>query len=465
MPLRHTYHVHFVGIGGIGMSGIAEVLLNLGYTVSGSDLVASDITQRLQRLGAQVAVGHRQENLGQADVVVFSSAVRADNPELAEARRRKIPVIPRAEMLAELMRMKRGVAVAGSHGKTTTTSLLASVLAEAGQDPTMVIGGKLNSLGTNARLGRGELLVAEADESDGSFLKLSPTYVIITNIDPEHLDHFGSLEAAQEAFVKFANQVPFYGLVVACLDHPGVQKIIPRITKRLVTYGFSPAADWRAEAESMAPGRVSFEALRRGERLGRLELKMNGRHNVLNGLAVLPVADELGVPWEAVRRAFFGFAGVQRRFTIRGETSGITVVDDYGHHPEEIRVTIEGARRVYPGRLVVVFQPHRYTRTRDLAAQFHTAFDQADLLAVMDIYPAGEAPIAGVNSAALIDGIRAEGHPSAHYLPDRRAALEWLLRETRPGDLVITMGAGNVWQVGVDFLDCLRGAAAAEEGP
>ena len=462
MPLRRTYRVHFVGIGGIGMSGIAEVLLNMGYTVTGSDLVRSESTLRLEKLGGRVYLGHDAANLGEADVVVVSSAVAPSNPEVRAALEKGIPVIPRAEMLAELMRMKHGILVAGSHGKTTTTSILAWLLAEGGLDPTMVIGGKLNSLGSNARLGQGQLLVAEADESDGTFLKLAPTYAVITNIDPEHLDHYGTVERLEQAFVDFANKVPFYGLVVLCGDHPRVQNIIPRVRKRMVTYGFSPQADYRALQPRLQPGWVSFAVQARGRELGRVRLKMNGSHNILNGLAAIAVADELQVPFTVVERALASFEGIQRRFTRRGEQAGITVVDDYGHHPEEIRVTLEGARQVFQGRLVVVFQPHRYTRTRDLAEQFHTAFHLADVLVVMDIYPAGEQPIAGVDAAGLVEGIKAKGHRRVGYLPDRAAVVSWLLDNCRPGDLVITMGAGDVWRVGEDLL--ARLPAGQEDG-
>jgi UDP-N-acetylmuramate--alanine ligase len=456
MPPKRSYRVHFVGIGGIGMSGIAEVLLNLGYTVTGSDLAASDITLRLENLGAQVFLGHADGNLGDTDVVVISSAVHPENPEVVCARHRGIPVIPRAEMLAELMRMKYGIAVAGSHGKTTTTSILASVLAEAGMDPTMVIGGKLNSLGSNARLGQGEYLVAEADESDGSFLKLSPTYAIVTNIDPEHLDHYGNFEAIQEAFVDFANKVPFYGLAILCLDHPTVQGLLPRITKRVVTYGESMQADYRAEDLEFGREDVSFQVVRRGELLGRVRLRMIGRHNMLNGLAAAAMADELRVPFKAVQAAFEKFEGIQRRFTVVGEVDGISVVDDYGHHPEEIKVTIEGARESWDRRMLVVFQPHRYTRTRDLGPEFHSAFNQADIVVVMDIYAAGEEPIEGVSSRGLFEGIRSHGHRNVHYISDRTKVVSWLMDELGDGDLLITMGAGDVYRVGEEFIERRR---------
>jgi UDP-N-acetylmuramate--alanine ligase len=438
------------------MSGIAEVLLNLGYKVTGSDLSASNTTLRLENLGARVFKGHDAQNLGDTDVVVVSSAVRPENPEVASARDRGIPVIPRAEMLAELMRMKYSIAVAGSHGKTTTTSILASVLAEAGMDPTMVIGGKLNSLGSNARLGQGEYLVAEADESDGSFLKLSPTYAIITNIDPEHLDHYGNFTAIQEAFVDFANKVPFYGLAILCLDHPTVQGLLPRITKRVVTYGVSMQADYRAEDLEFGREDVSFHVVRHGEALGHVRLRMIGRHNVLNGLAAAAMADELQVPFEAVQTAFEKFEGIQRRFTLVGEAGGISVVDDYGHHPEEVKATLEGARRAWDRRMVVVFQPHRYTRTRDLGPEFHSAFNQADVVVVMDIYAAGEEPIQGVSARDLYDGIRSHGHRNVRYISDRPDVVSWLMGELGDGDMLITMGAGNVYRVGEEFLERKR---------
>jgi UDP-N-acetylmuramate--alanine ligase len=456
MPPSRSYRVHFVGIGGIGMSGIAEVLLNLGYTVTGSDLAASGITLRLENLGAKVFLGHAAKNLGDTDVVVISSAVHPGNPEVVSARHRGVPVIPRAEMLAELMRMKYGIAVAGSHGKTTTTSILASVLAEAGMDPTIVIGGKLNSLGSNACLGQGEYLVAEADESDGSFLKLSPTYAIVTNIDPEHLDHYGSFTAIQEAFVDFANKVPFYGLAILCLDHPTVQGLLPRITKRVVTYGESMQADYRAEDLEFGREDVSFQVVRRGELLGRVRLRMIGRHNMLNGLAAAAMADELQVPFEAVQAAFEKFEGIQRRFSMVGQVGGISVVDDYGHHPEEIKVTLEGARKAWDRRMLVIFQPHRYTRTRDLGSEFHSAFNQADIVVVMDIYPAGEDPIEGVSARGLFEGIRSHGHRNVRYISDRQKVVSWLMDELGDGDLLITMGAGDVYRVGEEFLERKR---------
>ena len=464
MPLRRTYQVHFVGIGGIGMSGIAEVLLNVGYRVSGSDLAASETTLRLENLGARVSIGHAADQVGAADAVVVSSAVTADNPEVVEARRRGVPVIQRAEMLAELMRMKVAICVAGSHGKTTTTSILGSVLAEGGLDPTMIIGGRLNSLGSNARLGQSEYLVAEADESDGSFLKLTPTYGVITNIDPEHLDHYGSVERLHAAFIEFANKVPFYGLLAVCIDHPVVQDILPHIGKRLVTYGLDPAADYRAIDLDFGPDCVRFDAYRGERRLGPVELRMIGEHNALNALACIAVADELQVPFTRVQAALERFEGIQRRFTQRGRAAGVTVVDDYGHHPVEIRATLAGARKAFSNRLVVVFQPHRYSRTRDLEREFHAAFDRADVLIVMDIYPAGEQPIEGVHARMLYRGIRNHGPRQAHYIGDREHVVDWLLDNVRPDDWVVTMGAGDVWRVGEELVERLRRREDAEVG-
>jgi UDP-N-acetylmuramate--alanine ligase len=408
-------------------------------------------------LGASVMYDHDPKHLGQADVVVISSAVKPTNPEVIEARIRGIPVIPRAEMLAELMRMKYGVAVAGSHGKTTTTSLVATVLRAAGLDPTAVIGGKLPSLGSNAKLGQGEYLVAEADESDGSFMKLSPTVAVVTNIDPEHLDHYGTLEKLKQTFVDFINKVPFYGLAVLCLDHPHVQAILPAVEKRHVTYGLSPLADYRAVEISFDGLRSKFTAVVRGKRIGEVELAMPGQHNVLNSLAVLAVADFLKIDFDVYREALKGFSGVGRRFTVRGEVNGIMVVDDYGHHPAEIRATLSGARSGFPNRrIVTAFQPHRYTRTRDLMGEFARAFNEAELVAVCDIYAAGEDPIAAVTAARLVDEMRAQGHRGAIHVPKRADIAAVLAPRLRDGDILITLGAGDVWQAGEEILQGLR---------
>jgi len=448
--------VHFVGIGGIGMSGIAELLLNLGYRVSGSDLKESDITKRLASLGGSVVAGHRAENVAaDVDVVVTSSAVRKNNPEVVAAKDRGIPVIPRAEMLAELMRLKEGVAIAGSHGKTTTTSLIATVLAHAKLDPTAVVGGKLNALGSNAKLGKGQLMVVEADESDGSFLRLSPAIAVITNVDPEHLDYYGTVEALQQAFVDFADRVPFYGLAVLCVDHPVVQHLIPRIGKRHTTYGLSPQAEWRADDIRHAPFQSRFTVSHKGKQQGEVTLRMVGAHNVLNALACCAVSHELGIPFKVTAEALGEFAGVQRRFTVRGEVNGITVVDDYGHHPAEIRATLAGARASFPQRRIVcAFQPHRYTRTRDLLGEFATAFNDADSLLLTEVYAASEDPIPGVTGAKLHEAVKACGHRDAAFA--ERAELARRLREkVRPGDLVITLGAGDITHVGEELLGLL----------
>ncbi|GAB4262003.1 MAG: UDP-N-acetylmuramate--L-alanine ligase [Deferrisomatales bacterium] len=454
---RKDQHIHFVGIGGIGMSGIAEVLMNLGYRVSGSDLRESPTTRRLASLGARIALGHAPENLGDASVVVVSSAVRPDNPEVTEAQRRLVPVIPRAEMLAELMRMKYSVAVAGAHGKTTTTSLVAAVLSEAGLDPTVVVGGRLASLGTNARLGQGEFLVAEADESDGSFLVLAPTVAVITNVDREHMDHYGTEEALEAAFVDFANKVPFYGCAVVCLDDPRIQALVPRIRKRTLTYGLSAQAEVSARHLEPGGGGSRFEVLLRGEPVGTVTLGLPGEHNALNALAAVAVGVELDVDPGAACRALSGFSGVDRRSQVVGEARGVLVVDDYGHHPTEVQAVLKAVREAYDRRVVAVFQPHRYSRTRDLFERFLTAFYGADLLLVTDIYPAGEAPLPGTDAARLAEGIRAHGHKEVEFVADLARVPEVLEPKLQPGDLVITLGAGNVWQAGQALLRRLRG--------
>jgi UDP-N-acetylmuramate--alanine ligase len=452
--------IHFVGIGGSGMNGIAEVLINLGLRVSGSDLKRSEVTRRLVELGAVVNEGgHRAENVGDADVVVVSSAVHRDNPEVVEARRTGIPVIPRAEMLAELMRLKYGVAIAGSHGKTTTTSLISTVLLAAGMDPTVVIGGKLNAIGSHARIGQSELMVVEADESDGSFMRLTPTLAAITNIDPEHLDHYGSLDQLLDTFVAFANKVPFYGLCVLCLDHPNVQAILPRIEKRTVTYGLSAQADLRARDVRGEGLSISFEVLRHGGSMGRVTVGMPGAHNVLNCLATLALADELGVDFRVAAEALESFAGVARRFTVLGEAGGVTVVDDYGHHPAEIMATLDAAQMAYGRRVVAVFQPHRYSRASLLRREFERAFNRADVLVVVPIYAAGEAPIEGVSAVSLAQGIRDHGHRAVWYEEDLDAAGDRLDRIVEPGDVVVCLGAGDVNRVGRELLERLAGEA------
>ena len=448
-------HIHFVGIGGIGMSGIAEVLLNLGYQVSGSDMKETEVTRRLQSLGAKVSYGHRRENLKEADVVVTSSAVRKGNPEVQAAEERFIPVIPRAEMLAELMRMKVGIAIAGTHGKTTTTSLISTVLAAGGLDPTVVIGGRLNSIGSNARLGQGQYLVAEADESDGSFLKLMPTIAVVTNIDPEHLDHYKGIDEIKETFLAFLDKIPFFGLAVLCLDHPNIQSLLPRLKKRFTTYGLTTQADYQAKEIVFEELSTSFDVLHRRKEIGRLSLRMPGLHNVYNALATLATAFELEIPFGVVQETLRDFSGIQRRFQIKGEKKGILVVDDYGHHPVEIMATLKAARTGWGKRIIAVFQPHRYTRTQTLFKDFLTAFYDADVLVLTDIYPAGEDRIEGVESKALFEGLREYGHKDVTYLPDKKEIVEHLLRVIAPGDLVITLGAGDIWQVSEELVNRL----------
>ena len=449
-------HIHFVGIGGIGMSGIAEVLLNLGYHVSGSDMKESEVTRRLQALGCKISFGHRKENVKDADVVVVSSAIRKGNPEVEVAEQRLIPVIPRAEMLAELMRMKVGVAIAGTHGKTTTTSLIATVLAAGGLDPTVVIGGRLNSLGSNARLGQGDFLVAEADESDGSFVTLMPTIAVVTNIDPEHLDYYRGIEEIKEAFLQFVNKIPFFGLAVLCLDHPNIQSLIPRLKKRFTTYGLTTQADFQAKEIVFERLSTSFDVLHQRKEVGRLKIQMPGLHNVYNSLATVATAYELDIPFRTVQEALREFGGIQRRFQIKGEKQGVLVVDDYGHHPVEIMATLRAARTGWERRIVVVFQPHRYTRTQALFQDFLTAFNDADVLVLADIYPAGEDRIEGVEAKRLYEGIRDYGHRDVTYLPDKKEIVEHLLRTVRSGDLVITLGAGDIWQVSEELVKRLE---------
>ena len=450
------YHIHFVGIGGIGMSGIAELLLNLGYMVSGSDLSPSSITDRLSELGGTIRIGHSEEQVGDADVVVTSSAVAADNPEVQAALAKSIPVIPRAEMLSELMRLKYSVAVAGAHGKTTTTSIIADVLARGGLDPTVVIGGKLKSIDSNALLGRGDFIVAEADESDGSFLKMSPTIAVVTNIDREHLDYYKDLANIKEVFLAFIDRIPFYGLAVLCLDNEAIQDLIPQIKKRTTTYGLSSQADFQARNVRMKGLQSTFSVYRDGTRLGDIRLNLPGVHNVNNALASIAVGSELQIPFQTIKGALETIEGVQRRLEIKGEVEGITIVDDYGHHPTEIKTTLAAARDGWPDRrLVVVFQPHRYTRTRALFDEFTRAFYQSDLLVVLPIYPAGEAPIEGVDGVGLYEGIRAHGHKDAVYVDGIDPAVEMLAETTKSGDIVLTLGAGNVWQAGELLLERL----------
>jgi UDP-N-acetylmuramate--alanine ligase len=446
--------IHMVGIGGSGMSGIAEVLLNLGYTVTGSDMSLSDTVKRLKRLGAEISIGHGRENLGQADVLVKSTAISDANPEVEEARKRGIPVIPRALMLSELMRLRSGVAVAGTHGKTTTTSLLATIFSEAGLDPTVIIGGRLNAMGANARLGAGDYLIAEADESDGSFLCLSPVMTIITNVDADHLDFYSGQDQIDKSFIQFGNSVPFYGMNVVCLDDPGVRRILPHINRPVLTYGVSEAKA-RLRGRILSLGAQSrFEVSLDGVYWGEVALSQPGRHNVQNALGAIGVAIEAGLPREAVLRALSGFAGVGRRFEVKGERNGVLVIDDYGHHPAEIKATLDTARACHPDRrLVVLFQPHRFTRTQALFGDFCKTFENVDELVLTEIYPASEKPIPGVSGQSLAQGIRQVSKTKVTYVPDFEAASNTLNVMLRPGDLLVTLGAGSVWKVGVKYLE------------
>ncbi len=450
-------HIHFVGIGGIGMSGIAELLLNLGYQVSGSDVKETDLTRRLAALGATVSIGHQADHIKGADVVVLSSAISEDNPELHAARSLgKIPVIRRAEMLAELMRLKYSVLVAGAHGKTTTTSMISTVLSRGGLDPTVVIGGKLNAWGTNAKLGTGDFMVAEADESDGTFLLLPPTIAVVTNIDLEHLDYYRDLDHIQETFLQFINKVPFYGQAVLCLEDANTQKILPLVTKRFVTYGFSSQADFQARDIRTEGLTTSYRAVHQGEELGEIDIRIPGRHNVLNSLAVLAVAHELELDWPDIQAGLSDMTGVQRRFQIKGEARGVLILDDYGHHPNEIRAVLETLADCFPSRRrIVVFQPHRYSRTRALLDEFARCFYHSDVLLMTEIYAASEKPIEGISGELLAKRIAAHGHHELHFCPTLEEMVAELERLVVPGDVVITLGAGNIWQVGESLLKAL----------
>ncbi len=470
---RRIQRVHFVGIGGVGMCGLAELLHDQGYRVSGSDLSEGPGVARLRSLGIEVSNEHSESHVRDADVVVFSSAIRANNPELVAARRRKVPVIGRAEMLAEVMRLKDGIAVAGSHGKTTTTSLITHILDAAGLDPTAVIGGRIRTpaagatadgredrvaaeLRTGTRVGRGDLLVAEADESDGSFLRLSPVIAVITNIDAEHLDHYGSFGSLLDAFVEFANRVPFWGLCVVRGDHPSVQSLLPRLTRRVTTFGFSAQVDLSA-GEIRAEGfGMRFRVVQGGEDLGPVRLELPGQHNVANALAALAVTLDLGVSFATAVEALSSFSGIERRFEQLGSAGGVRVVDDYGHHPEEVLATLAAARVAHPGRLVVVFQPHRYTRTRDCFEAFATAFGDADLLITTEIYAAGEPKLSDVDGRMLADAIRAHGHRDVRFESELNEIARWLPGELQSGDLVLTLGAGDVSSLGPRLLAALR---------
>ncbi|MBE3099035.1 MAG: UDP-N-acetylmuramate--L-alanine ligase [Planctomycetes bacterium] len=479
--LGRTRRVHFVGVGGSGMSGIAEVLVTLGYLVSGSDLKRSEVTDRLEGLGVTVHEGHASRNIGDADVVVFSSAVRPSNPEIVEAIRRHVPVIPRAEMLAELMRLRYSIAVAGAHGKTTTTSMVALVLERAGLDPTAVIGGRLSAFGSNARLGRGDYIVAEADESDRSFLKLTPTIAVVTNIDREHLESYRDFDDLRQAFVDFANKVPFYGAVVACADNEHVRSVLPRMTRRVITYGLEwPGADYQATDVRLSGFGSSMvvKRLRSGDRpgapgplaggheQGAIQLGVPGRHNLQNALAAVAVADELAVAFPRTAAALADFRGAERRFQVKGEAAGVLVIDDYGHHPTEIAAVIATARAALDRRIVVVFQPHRYTRTRQLLDQFGPALRGADEIILTDIYAAGEDPIAGVTVESLADAIRQSVRSPVHLVARLDDVVPAVATLARRGDVVLTLGAGSIGGLGRQIVDALgvRGEAGDDAG-
>jgi len=456
--------IHFIGIGGIGMSGIAEVMHNLGYKVQGSDVAEGYVVEGLRKRGIPVAIGHKAENLGDAAVVVTSTAIKRGNPEVELALEKRIPVVRRAEMLAELMRLKSTVAVAGTHGKTTTTSMVAALLDAGGVDPTVINGGIINSYGSNARLGASDWMVVEADESDGSFLRLDGTFAIVTNIDPEHLDHYGSFEKVKDGFVEFIENVPFYGAALLCLDHPEVQAIIPRVRdRRVVTYGFSAQADIRGVNVTPIPGGNRYEVIIRNRdgstrSIEGVELPMPGRHNVQNSLAAIGVALELGVPDEVIRTGFAKFAGVKRRFTKVGEVDGVTIIDDYGHHPVEIRAVLSAAREGAQGRVIAVAQPHRFTRLHDLMDEFQTAFNDADIVYVAPVYAAGEQPIEGVDAAALVSGLKMRGHRAAQEISGPDALATELARIIKHDDMVICLGAGDITKWAAGLADAIRKA-------
>ena len=445
--------IHFVGIGGVGMSGIAEVLHNLGYKVQGSDISENANVKRLKNLGMKIFLGHNKDNVKDVDIVVKSSAIKENNPEILEAHTRGIPVIPRAEMLAELMRMKYSIAVAGTHGKTTTTSMIGTILNHANFDPTIVIGGKLDSLGSNARLGRGEFLVAEADESDGSFLLLSPTIAVVTNIDEEHLDHYkGGIDEIKETFIQFINKIPFYGVAVLCLEHPNIQEILPEIEKRIIKYGFLSQCDVRGDNVKIEGFTSSFDVYIKDDHKGRISIKMPGIHNVLNALGAIAVGYELEIPFETIKEALNDFKGVNRRFYLKGYYKETMVIDDYGHHPEEIKATLESAKMSFNKEVIVVFQPHRYSRTKVLLNSFATSFYNADKLIVTEIYPAGEDKIEGINGRLVYEKIKEFGHKNVVFIEDFDEIVEYLKKIAHKDSMIITLGAGNVWQIGEKLL-------------
>jgi UDP-N-acetylmuramate--alanine ligase len=461
--------IHFVGIGGIGMSGIAEVLLTLGYKVSGSDLRGSSVTERLAELGAIIFIGHQAENITGAEVVVTSSAISRANPEVAAAHAQHIPVIPRAEMLAELMRLKYGIAIAGMHGKTTTTSMVAAVLAAGGLDPTVVVGGRVDALGSNARLGKSQYLVAEADESDRSFLKLSPILAVVTNIDREHMDCYRDMADVEQAFIDFVDRVPFYGIVLLCNDDERLRGFLPRLARRAITYGTCQDSDFRilrSKTQCSSTRHYShFEVEYKGSSLGDFHLQVPGQHNVLNATAAVAVGVGLDIKVEDIRVGLENFAGVDRRFQLKGRVGGVSVIDDYGHHPTEIRATLAAARQCRFNRVHVVFQPHRYTRTRDLLDQFGTAFDNADSVVVLDIYPASEPPIAGITGEKVAEAVRNLGGKDARYVSSFEEAARSVASLAESGDMILTLGAGNVSQLGPQIVEQLKARKGAKQVP
>jgi len=457
VKLGHTKHLHFVGIGGIGMSGLAELLLNQGYTVSGSDLTETDITQNLRDMGGQIHIGHASENVGEADVVVRSSAVKDDNPEIQAANEKAIPVIRRAEMLAELVRLKPyAIAVAGTHGKTTTTSIAGTVLTEGGLDPTIIVGGVVRSLATNARLGDGDYIVAEADEFDRSFLTLSPTIAIITNIEVEHLDIYKDLDDIKNTYLTFASRVPFYGAVIACIDEPHLREILSDMKKRIITYGLSEEAEVRATGISYESGESIYTLVNEDVEMGEIHLRLPGVHNVKNSLAVVALALELDLPFDLIAKTLSEFEGVRRRFEIKRRIAGIMVVDDYAHHPTEVKSSLSAAKTGWNRRVIAVFQPHLYSRTRDFKDEFGESFNHADLLIVTDVYAAREAPIEGVSGKLIADAAEKAGHKNVHYIPDMDKIADFLLETAGENDMVITIGAGDIFKAGEDLINKLE---------
>ncbi len=445
-------HVHFIGIGGIGMSGIAEVLINLGFEITGSDLKSTAVTRHLESLGAKICKGHRKENVSESDVVVVSSAVSPSNPEVVEAGRRDIPIIPRSDMLGELMTIREGIAIAGAHGKTTTTSIAAEVVSRAGMDPTVVVGGKVKSLKANARLGKGKFIIAEVDESDGYFVRLSPVIALITNIDREHIDCYGSIENIYDAFITFAGRVPFHGAVLCCIDNSHVRTIIPKIDRRVVTFGLSEDADVRGVIKEYFEEGTSFTLYIDGERRGDLFINLPGRYNVLNALGVCALSEEIGINFEALKKGLGKFQGVGRRFEFKGKTGGILFIDDYAHHPTEIQSVIDTARENFSRRIVVVFQPHRYTRTRDLYSEFNTCFSKADQVFITDVYAAGEKALSGVSGELIYRVVMKNSTGAVDYLPDRGDLKSSVSNFIKEGDLVLTLGAGDIWRLGEEIL-------------